>query len=413
MARSLGQTAYRALSSRGETPVYETSTARPEGELVWLHAAEPGSLIAVQDLGARLAANRPGLHILITLPGPDRALPEVPSLNGAGELLLSLLPEDHPGSVEIFLRHWRPDACVWTWGGLRPNLILSTADTNCPMFLIDADTGGFDGRRDRWLRDLTRDLLASFSVILTRSQAGQRRLVQLGLLAADIEITSPLLAGGQALSCADSDLADLSQALGGRPVWFANQVLPQELSTILSAHCRALKLSHRLLLILLPADPADCDAMASQAGDRDFRTLRWGDEYPDDFTQIVIADDPGDIGLFYRIAPVSFLGSSLLADRGGVDPFEAAALGSAILYGPKVRRFLPSYTRLAAAGAARIVNDADALGTAVSRLIAPDQAATMAHAGWDVISEGAALTDKVIDLVQDALDRRQGPGGGG
>jgi 3-deoxy-D-manno-octulosonic-acid transferase len=67
---------------------------------------------------------------------------------------------------------------------------------------------------------------------------------------------------------------------------------------------------------------------------------------------------------------------------------------------------MPSYSRLAAAGAARIVNDADALTTAVSRLIAPDQAATMAHAGWDVISEGAALADRIIDLTQDALDQR-------
>ena len=63
--------------------------------------------------------------------------------------------------------------------------------------------------------------------------------------------------------------------------------------------------------------------------------------------------------------------------------------------------------RLAAEGAARIVNDATALGTAVNRLIAPDQAATMAQAGWDVISRGAAVTDKVIDLVQETLDQRE------
>ena len=89
-------------------------------------------------------------------------------------------------------------------------------------------------------------------------------------------------------------------------------------------------------------------------------------------------------------------------------PFEAAALGSAVLYGPKVRNFLPSYGRLATAGAARIVNDAGALGNAVSRLIAPDQAATMAHAGWDVISEGAELADRVIEMVQDRLDEEMG-----
>jgi 3-deoxy-D-manno-octulosonic-acid transferase len=137
--------------------------------------------------------------------------------------------------------------------------------------------------------------------------------------------------------------------------------------------------------------------------------MRWGDDpYPDETTQVMVADDPGDRGLFFRVAPVSFLGSSLVSGHGGCDPFEAAALGSAVLYGPKVRNFLPSYGRLATAGAARIVNDAGALGNAVSRLIAPDQAATMAHAGWDVISEGAELADRVIEMVQDRLDEEMG-----
>ena len=108
------------------------------------------------------------------------------------------------------------------------------------------------------------------------------------------------------------------------------------------------------------------------------------------------------------MAPVSFLGGSLVAGREGVDPLEAAALGSAVLYGPRVGRHLQSYSRLASAGAARIINDSAALGMAVSRLVAPDQSAIMAHAGWDVVSEGAALTDRITDLVQDTLDTQFG-----
>ncbi len=139
-----------------------------------------------------------------------------------------------------------------------------------------------------------------------------------------------------------------------------------------------------------------------------FRTRSWDvNEEPDDTTQILIADDPEDLGLFYRLAPVSFLGSSLASGQGGRNPFEAAALGSAVLYGPNVRQYLPFYTRLANAGAARIVNDAQSLATAVTRLVAPDQAAAMAHAGWDVISQGAEQTDRIIAMVQDTLDQSE------
>ena len=59
-------------------------------------------------------------------------------------------------------------------------------------------------------------------------------------------------------------------------------------------------------------------------------------------------------------------------------------------------------------GAARIISDDLSLGNAVSRLIAPDQAASMAMAAWDVITVGAAATDRVIELVNTALDQGRG-----
>ncbi len=373
---------------------------------MWCHAPEPGSLLAIQDLAARLCRSRSGLTVLITLPGDDKAT-DIPR-SAHRDVIIDRVADDHPTTVDAFLDHWQPNACIWAWGRLRPNFIMAAAQRPCPMFLIDADTDGFDGRRDRWLRDLTRELLSHFTAIMARSEAGFQRLVRLGVSRDSIEVTTALQAGGQALPCRESDLIDLSAALVGRPIWFANQILQEELATVLTAHRQALRLSHRLLLILQPADPSLADSFAKTIAQLDFRVLRWGDTgYPDASTQVMLADDPSEIGLFYRVAPVSFLGSSLVSGPGGCDPFEAAALGSAILYGPKVRRFLPSYTRLAAEGAARIVNDATALGTAISRLIAPDQTAAMAHAGWDVISRGAALTDKVIDLVQDTLDHQQ------
>jgi 3-deoxy-D-manno-octulosonic-acid transferase len=404
MARSLGLAAYRALSRRGDVLQQTPQEPRPKGELVWVHAGEADNLLAVQDLAMRLSANRQNLNVLITVPEQSNTAP-LPPARPDPALSQVAAPGEHPAAVAAFLDHWSPDACVWVWGGLRPNLLLETAERKCPMFLVDADARGFDGRRDRWLPDLTRQMLSKFSAVFARSSASFKRLVQLGLPSDGIEQTSPLLAGGQVLSCADSDLDELSTALGGRPTWFATGVTDKEIPIVLAAHKQALRLSHRLLLILQPQRQDKTEEIVSLAGARNLPLARWDDgQFPDDITQLMISSNPADRGLFFRVAPVSFLGGTLIHARGSCDPLEAAALGSAILYGPKVRHFMPSYSRLAAAGAARIVNDANALGTAVSRLVAPDQAAAMAHAGWDIISEGAELTDKVIDLVQDALD---------
>jgi len=406
MAQSLGLKAYRALAARGEVRIPPFDTARPQGELLWIHCAEADGYIAAQDLALRQISSRPDLSVLVTMVELPHAIVDITPPDG---IFLTRICDDHPISVEAFLDHWQPDCCVWTWGGLRPNLILSAAERHCPLFLINVDTAGFDGRRDRWLPDVARNLLPLFVTVMARTPAAGRRLVQVGLPRDDVEVTSALQAGGHALPCIETDLVDLSAACVGRAIWFANGVQHEELQTVLAAHRQALRLSHRLLLVLRPAGNLDPEEAFAQIRAQNFRVLRWDDgQFPDETTQVLMSEDPHDIGLFYRIAPVSFLGGSLVAGHCGVDPLEAAALGSAVLYGPRVGRYLQSYSRLAAAGAARIINDSAALSMAVSRLVAPDQAAIMAHAGWEVVSQGAALMDRITDLVQDMLDTQQG-----
>ena len=285
MGQSLGLAAYRALARRGTFDAAPSDVARPKGELVWIHAAEPGNMLAVQDLAIRLCALRIGLSVLITLPTAD-AHAAAPKPDA--RIFQQPVPGENPGAVKAFLDHWQPDSCIWVWGDLRPNLILETATRGCPLFLIDADTRGFDGRRDRWLKDLTQLLLSQFAFVLARSDAGVRRLVQLGLGRGKAEVTSPLVAGGQALPCADTDLTDLSAAIGGRPVWFATQLLAKEIPTILTAHRQAMRLSHRLLLILQPAAAPESAKALALSQKKGFATANWSDGmFPDDTTQVL------------------------------------------------------------------------------------------------------------------------------
>lgn len=407
MGRSFGLAAYRALSSRSAKPSFEPSGTRPKGELVWIHVAEPHKLLAIFDLTTRLCATRDNTKVLITLvekvdldaARDALALPDAVSLEQA--------PSEHPDSIRSFLNNWAPDLCIWTWGRIRPNLVHDAMASGCQTLLIDGDSDGFDGRRDRWLPEVSRTLMAQFLGIMVRSKGGLQRLISLGLPSEKLALTPALQAGGQALTCKDSELAELSGMLGGRPVWLATAIQEDEVMTVLSAHRHALRYSHRLLLVLHPAERDLAIRIKTKAADEGFRLCIWYEGgVPDDNTQILLTDDARDLGLFYRVAPVSFLGSSLTSGGGGQNPFEAAALGSAVLYGPNVRRYLPFYTRLANAGAARIVNDAQTLGTAVTRLISPDQAAAMAHAGWDVISEAADVVDRVLALANTALDEK-------
>jgi 3-deoxy-D-manno-octulosonic-acid transferase len=126
-----------------------------------------------------------------------------------------------------------------------------------------------------------------------------------------------------------------------------------------------------------------------------------GEEIASDI-QIYVADTMGEMGLWYRLCPVSFVGGSLV-EIGGHNPFEPAALGSAILHGPHLVNFADIYARLAEADAAREVTPAT-LADAVSETLEPDAAARLAHAAWGVCSEGADVTEQAMDLLLAMLD---------
>jgi 3-deoxy-D-manno-octulosonic-acid transferase len=211
------------------------------------------------------------------------------------------------------------------------------------------------------------------------------------------------------LSSHDGLHEELTAALAGRPVWLGAYIQHDEADAVLRAHRRAARLAHRLLLVIVPAEAKDEPAIAAQCHEIGLRLARWEHgEMPDENTQVLLAEDDSELGLWYRLAPLCFLGGSLAGKTGGVSPMMAAALGSAILYGPNVGRHLEAYSRLVAAGAARIIKDMESLSAAVSHLIAPDRAAAMAHAGWNVVSAGAETADLVLDQINDWLDAVEG-----
>ena len=208
-----------------------------------------------------------------------------------------------------------------------------------------------------------------------------------------------------ALPYNQSDHDELSKLLRGRHVWLAAMAQPDELPVILKAHQEVSKLAHRAFLVIVPDDITRTATYRQQLESSGWRFAIWSEgDLPEEATQILLADTVGELGLWYLLATVTFMGSSLFSGQSGRDPNEPAAHGSAILYGPNVSRYLTSYTRYSEAGAARLVRDAETLAAAVQRLIAPDESAAMAHAAWDVSSQGAAVTDQIIDLVQDSLD---------
>ena len=97
--------------------------------------------------------------------------------------------------------------------------------------------------------------------------------------------------------------------------------------------------------------------------------LRSREELPTAATDIYVADTMGELGLFYRLAPIVFMGGSLV-EHGGQNPIEAVKLGASIVHGPHVFNFTDVYEALDRAGGARRADSQEALVKQLGQLLA-------------------------------------------
>jgi 3-deoxy-D-manno-octulosonic-acid transferase len=371
---------------------------RDAGTLIWLHSR---TLVQCADFGEVVAHydDRDDVSFLWTTEEDD------PSGQFEQTGTHQHLPLDHPSFTTKFLQKWQPDALVWVSDSIRPVLMRTVARLGIPAIYANAGMSRAQGRRFVWFPNFTGVYLSSFDRILAKTDESARRLRRANAPRAKLEVLGVMHAGARALPHDEKERSRLAGYLNNRPVWLAAHVAVGEVAAIAKAQRRVSRMAQGLMMILHVADKAQAMTAIRKLSNLGLRArLQGKDAVPEADTDIYIVFGGENLGLWYRLAPVCFLGNSLI-DAGGSDPFEAAALGSAILHGPHTDSFQNSYDRLTDAGAARMVYNSEMLATALSETLSPDRAAEMAHAAWEVSSAGAEVNDRVIELLDGYLNK--------
>ncbi|SHF59882.1 3-deoxy-D-manno-octulosonic-acid transferase [Litoreibacter ascidiaceicola] len=380
------------------------SQPRPRGELIWFHAASVGESLSLLDLIDSLIDERPDLNVLITT--GTRSSADLLGSRLPDQTIHQFVPLDARPFVESFLDHWKPDVAVWTESELWPSLICETSARGIAMISLNTRMSHDSYKKWLWLRGTAGALLGKFDLFLTQDRITAKHLLRLGAQSTKVRINGSLKESSGALPHDEKEREKISAALETRPVWLAASTHPGEDEIAAEAQRLARRAAPRLLLIIAPRHPERGPAIAEMLRKSGWRVaLRSEATEPDAVMDIYIADTLGEMGLWYRIAPMNFLGGSL-AEIGGHNPYEPAALGSAILHGPHVANAKDVYDRLDEAGGARLVTDAPSLGQAVIELLEPHRSAAMAHAAWEISSQGAQAAEAAFVEIIAALDRK-------
>ncbi len=329
---------------------------RPIGTLVWGHAVGVGESMALAGLFARLAERRPDCNFLITTTA--RTSGDALRRTGLPERCQhQFAPVDTPEAVSRFLHHWRPSLALWCEMDLWPALIAETDARGIPRALVNARLSPESLAKRRWGRWLYQALLPGFRELFAQNEATADALVVLGAPRERITVSGTIKALVPPLGCDADELDTWRQALANRPVWLLASSHPGEEELALAAHARLCEQHTGALLVIAPRAPArglEVSALASTLLLKDV-PLRSSGAHIATGAPVYIADTIGEMGLWYRLAPVALVGGSF-ANVGGHNPHEPLALGCAVLHGPNVWNFTESYERLDGQQQARLVH---------------------------------------------------------
>lgn len=368
-----------------------TGRERPQGPLIWVHAASVGETIAVVPLVESILDY--GVNIVLTTGTVTSA--RVAQERLGERIIHQYVPLDLKPAVSRFLDHWRPDLAVIAESEIWPMTILELGARHVPQVLVNGRLS--DRSFASWKKrpGIAAALFENLAHVVAQSELDGERFKELG--ARPVSVSGNLKVDTRPPPVNEQALSALKGQIGQRPTWAAVSTHEGEEVVAAEVHATLVKRHPGLLTIIVPRHPERADALAEQFSGMGLKVARRSaDEHIDADTAILLGDTIGEMGLYLRLTEIAFVGRSLTSE-GGQNPLEPAMLDTAVLSGRNVQNFRESYQRLLDKGGAKLVRDRAMLAGAVNFLLSNE------GARHDMMAAGVATVDEMRGALSRTL----------
>jgi len=314
------------------------------GEPLWMHAVSVGEILAAKTLFAALRKSRPDLPIIIsTVTQTGQALARKELADAAA---IFYFPFDWDFAVARFLDTFKPRGIVLLETELWPNFLKACSRRKIPILLLNGRISDKSIARYRRLGKFTRAMIRNVTAIGAQSEEDMRRFTALGAKPEQAGVTGNLkfdfLAGGadpddEFLQCICS-LMEMDQ---NSPVLVMGSTMKGEEAPLLDCYRKVREAIPGTRLILAPRHPERFDEVADllRMSGICFQRRSCGMPVNGARSDVLLLDTIGELRSIYQLASVAIIGGTFLPPFGGHNPLEPAALGKAVVFGPRMSNF--------------------------------------------------------------------------
>ncbi|MBY0281139.1 MAG: 3-deoxy-D-manno-octulosonic acid transferase [Alphaproteobacteria bacterium] len=376
------------------------SAKRPEGPLIWIHAASVGETISLISLIKSYKENYPNHSILLTTTTVTAA--SIVKQRLSDICIHQYAPFDIGPWVKRFLIHWKPHLTVLVESELWPNMIMQIHKMKIPLILLNARLS--DRSYHRWLKFkyLAKQLLSRFSLFLAQSPSTAERLIHLG--ASNVEVMANLKFAADPLPVSTDKLQKLSRLLKDRPVWVATSTHESEEELVIQTHHDLKKQFHNLLTILIPRHPHRCEKVKRLCEDSGLSVQEHSflqAQSPSNF-DVYLVDTIGELGLFFSLSSIVFIGGSFVSVEGH-NPIEPALFKCAVLWGPRMGNFKDVCAHLAD-DCLTVRTQKELAENVQNLLLNPKESEVLGAKAFKTVKEQAESVQKIVHRLRSFYD---------
>ena len=387
--------------------------------VAWFHAVSVGEVYLLGTLVPAFRTRHPDWQVAVTsttdtgLAEARKRFPDLPVVEW---------PFDFSWAVGAALEAVGPSIVILAESELWPNFLLAATRRNVPVVVVNARMSPRSYRRLRWVAALARKFLFQR---VTRFAAQEPeytdRFRQLGVPADRLATTGSIKYDGATGERDTPKTESLRRLLGLHAphpsvplpvksevpvVLLAGSTHAPEESIVLDVFARLRGRFPHLRLILVPRHPDRFEEVARlvAASGLPF-ARRSGIAAPlPEMPAVVLLDTVGELGAAWGLADVGFTGGSLDGHRGGQSMIEPAGYGVPCVFGPHVWNFKDAARRLVEVGGAIMVQDAAALESALTDLLADsNRRERMGAAAQSLVRRQQGATARTLDVIDAAL----------
>jgi len=376
---------------------------RPEGNLIWINAASLGEArSAIPLIKEILKYNVKILFTTVTITSAKHIKSILEDINNK-KIIHQYSPIDHPFVLWLFYKNWKPNSVILVESEIWPNIIIKSFKNNIPIILIQGRMSQKSYKKWHILKKFSKNLFTKLSLVIAQDNQNSERYKKLGAknVLQPINLKNKLNAPKMT---SNKEIEIINSINDKLVLLFASIHEDIEDEAAILTHIKAKEIYPELITIVVPRHPNNIKNILNLSKTKNLNiVIRNSLNLPNSSTDIYIVNTIGELGSFYKISNICFIGGSL-SNKGGHNLIEPALEKCAIIFGPDVSNQKSTSKILLDNKCAIQINSLEELENTIIDLISNKEKINyLANKAYEIIEEIPSPANTLMNKIKPIL----------